>query len=108
MAGELIQQCFKPEKKIDVHQVVDFLKLHNFEIVPTTSAVRDWCRTVDECLQDNYGSSVTDRTHLDYALAYEAIYFITSPGEVKSLSMTHFPDADLKVLSIDELKNEIS
>lgn len=102
--GEVIHVCL--EKRLDVNDFVVNLQKLNLRIIFPAPELRDWCRLVDEAndIGNNWGSSVTDRTHLAYAITHGANYFVTSHSEVKNLHVPHDAAAMIEVIDMDQVK----
>ena len=93
----------------DLHQGITMLKKLEFEIEFPVQELRDLCILVDHELDaiGRYGSSVTDRTHFAYALAYECDYYVTSKGETRTLIAPKEKGEFTEVVTIDQLLSKL-
>ena len=104
VVGEVIHVCF--DKGYDVHEMVTILERLELDTIIPSPELRDWCRMVDEANDENanWGSSVTDRTHLAYAITRGADYFVTHHSEVRNLRVPRDAAASIEVIDTDQVR----
>ncbi|MCE5296222.1 MAG: hypothetical protein LLG16_03860 [Euryarchaeota archaeon] len=102
--GEVIHVCF--DKGYDVHEMVTILERPGMDTIIPSPELRDWCRMVDEVNDEdnNWGSSVTDRTRLAYAITGGADYFVTHHSEIRNLRVPSDAAANIEVIDMDQVK----
>jgi predicted nucleic acid-binding protein len=94
--GETFAKCFG-DSIGKLYDIVDLLKELDLNFLhppplhesPNLSQVRACCCCLDRVVEEKgvYGSSLTDRTHLAYAVAYGCDYFLTSGKEPSALKL---------------------
>jgi hypothetical protein len=103
--GETVHVCF--DKGLDVHMLMTNLQHLELTIIFPAPELREWCRLVDEVndVESNYGSSVTDRTHLAYAITHGADYFVTHRSEVRNLRVPTNDAVRTKVIDMEKVRS---
>ncbi len=84
--GELVQVCMT-ERKSDLFHILRTLKELDVKVIFPVRDLRFCCICLDNYHDSNniWGSSITDRTHLAYAITYGSDFFVTSRAETKAL-----------------------
>jgi predicted nucleic acid-binding protein len=102
--GEMVNTSFEKDT-FDLYQGIELLKKLEFDIIFPVQELREWCIIVDQEMEavGRYGSSVTDRTHFAYALAYGCDYYVTSKGETRTLKAPKEKGGFTEVVTIEEL-----
>jgi predicted nucleic acid-binding protein len=116
--GETIAECLTGDIR-KVYDIIELLKEIDVNFIhpppitdrPNRSLLRDCCQCLDAAVEDKgvYGSSLTDRTHLAYAVAYGCDFFLTSGREPSALKLI---DKDcpnkLEVCNLETLRRHLS
>jgi len=107
VVGETVEVCFRKSK--DLAKIVELWRELDVEFIYPVSQVRFCCLCLDDLLREEkvYGSSVTDRTHLAYAIAHELDFFVTSRSELRSLKKPSDCLLKTKIVDIEGLREEL-
>ena len=102
--GEMVNTNFDKDT-FDLYHGITTLKRLEFEILFPAQELQEWCILVDREMDatGRYGSSITDRTHFAYALAYGSDYYVTSKGETRTLKAPKEKGGFTEVVTIEEL-----
>lgn len=116
VVGEIFWVCISGDRINQLQDIIDLFKNLDVEVLHPAPQLRGCCLCIDEFHEFKriYGSSVTDRTHLAYAIVYDSDYFVTSGGEISALRRpdycpdTHEPCySSTEVVNIQMLRQEL-
>ncbi len=118
VAGEILSVCFKKDDISKLKQIIDFWTDINCQIAHPPqlpederhSQLRICCMCLDNAFveEKRYGSSLTDRTHLAYAIVYDCDYFFTTGREPSALKKPRGCGHNIKVVDNDMLRRELN
>jgi len=84
--GEIILVCLRDKRIDDLHDIIDLIVSLDIQSWTPNLVLRNCCKCLDKVDKHNrVGSS--DRTHLDYAIAYEDEYFITDDSDLQKFPL---------------------
>jgi predicted nucleic acid-binding protein len=100
--GELVLVCKRDGK--DLHKIIDLFDEFDIRFVIPNEQLRSCCMHLDEIDVANW-IPYTDKTHLAYAIANDATYFLTTDKKLQKFDLN---DCDVfskdKIVSPEEIR----
>lgn len=103
VAGELLTVCLTEQRKDDLNKVVDLCVRLDAEYLMPRPELRGCCACMDST-DDRKHTSITDRTHIAYAKAWESDYFLTTDKEILGLPPAQCDPGSNRVIDPDALR----